>query len=69
MSFPKTIGKILTALTIAGPVFVSAAQADAMVTYSWTTTSEGFGPKSWSAVNRYFPSPIERRASWSNPPV
>jgi hypothetical protein len=32
----------MTALTIAGPMFVSAAQADLMVTYSWTTTSQGF---------------------------
>jgi hypothetical protein len=30
-------------LTISGPVFVSAAEADAMVTYSWTTTSQGYG--------------------------
>jgi len=44
MSFSKTIGMILTALTIAGPIFVSAAQADPMVTYTWTTTSEGYGP-------------------------
>jgi hypothetical protein len=43
MSFSKTIGTILTVLTIAGPAFVSAAQADTMVTYSWTTTSEGYG--------------------------
>jgi hypothetical protein len=43
MSFSKTIGTILTALTIAGPIFVSAAQADPMVTYTWTTTSEGYG--------------------------
>jgi hypothetical protein len=44
MSFSKTIGTTLTALTIAGPIFVSAAQADPLVTYSWTTTSQGFGP-------------------------
>ena len=44
MSFPKTIGTFLTVLTIAGPMFTSAAQADPMVTYTWTTTSEGFGP-------------------------
>jgi hypothetical protein len=43
MSFPKAIGTILTALTIAGPIFVSAAQADTLVTYTWTTTSQGFG--------------------------
>jgi hypothetical protein len=43
MSFSKTIGTILIALTIAGSIFASPAQADAMVTYSWTTTSQGFG--------------------------
>lgn len=35
---------LLGALAFAGPIFVSAAQAVPMVTYSWTTTSQGFGP-------------------------
>jgi hypothetical protein len=44
MSFSKTIGPILAAFAIAGSAFVSVAQADPLVTYSWTTTSQGFGP-------------------------
>ena len=44
MSFLKTAGRILIALTISAPIFASAAQASTYVTYSWTTTSEGFGP-------------------------
>ena len=43
MSFSKTFGTTLIALTISGAIFAPPAQADAMVTYSWTTTSEGFG--------------------------
>jgi hypothetical protein len=42
MSFSKTIGAIFVALTIA--VVTAPAQAVPMVTYSWTTTSQGFGP-------------------------
>jgi hypothetical protein len=38
------IGRIsLLALTISGAIFASSAQAVPLVTYSWTTTSEGFG--------------------------
>ena len=44
MSFSKTIGKIMIALTISGPMIASPALAVPMVTYSWTTTSQGFGP-------------------------
>ncbi|HEY1929941.1 MAG TPA: PEPxxWA-CTERM sorting domain-containing protein [Caulobacteraceae bacterium] len=43
MPFLKTSAAILMALTISGSVFASAAEASQMVTYSWTTTSEGFG--------------------------
>jgi hypothetical protein len=43
MSFSKTIGTILIALTISGPIFALPAQADPVVTYSWTTTSKGVG--------------------------
>jgi hypothetical protein len=43
MSLSKTICKILVPLAIAIPIFASAAQADPLVTYNWTTTSEGFG--------------------------
>jgi hypothetical protein len=35
---------LISSLALAGSVFVSAAQAEALVTYSWTTTSQGFGP-------------------------
>ena len=35
---------LLGAIAFAGPIFVSAAQADTLVTYSWTTTNQGFGP-------------------------
>lgn len=38
------IGKALTALAVAGTIWASQAQAVPLVTYSWTTTSQGFGP-------------------------
>jgi hypothetical protein len=41
MSFSKSIGAI--ALLISAYVMASPAQAVPMVTYTWTTTSEGFG--------------------------
>jgi hypothetical protein len=40
----RSIGYGLTALTLVGAVFASQAQAVPLVTYSWTTTSQGFGP-------------------------
>jgi len=43
MSFKKSTGILLGALALAGPISVSAAIAAPMVTYTWTTTSEGFG--------------------------
>jgi hypothetical protein len=44
MSLSKTIFKILMPLAVAAPLFASAAQAAPLVTYTWTTTSQGFGP-------------------------
>jgi hypothetical protein len=44
LAFVKGTGRISIALTLLGPIFASPAQAVPMVTYSWTTTSEGFGP-------------------------
>jgi hypothetical protein len=44
MNRSRSIGKALTALTLVGAILVSQAQAVPFVTYSWTTTSQGFGP-------------------------
>ena len=41
MKFKLSI--LLGALALVGPMFALAAQAVPMVTYSWTTTSQGFG--------------------------
>ena len=41
MSFSKSIGTI--ALLVSAYLMASPAQAEPMVTYTWTTTSEGFG--------------------------
>jgi hypothetical protein len=43
MSFLKIIRKALIPVVIAAPIFATAAQADPLVTYTWTTTSLGFG--------------------------
>lgn len=40
----KAVGGIFIAVTILGSVFAAPALAVPLVTYSWTTTSEGFGP-------------------------
>ena len=41
----KTSGSIgMTALILVGTILASQAQAVPLVTYSWTTTSQGFGP-------------------------
>ncbi len=40
----KVISRTIAALAIVGFGFISAAQAAPVVTYSWTTTSQGFGP-------------------------
>jgi hypothetical protein len=42
-SIVKVIKTILIALTVSGAIFTSSAQAVPLVTYEWTTTSEGFG--------------------------
>jgi len=44
MNRSRSIGKALTALTAVGAIWASQAQAVPLVTYSWTTTSQGFGP-------------------------
>jgi hypothetical protein len=43
MKRSKSNRKTLTALTLAGAILASQAQAVPLVTYSWTTTSQGFG--------------------------
>jgi PEP-CTERM motif len=43
MNRSRSIGKALTALTLVGAILISQAQAVPLVTYSWTTTSQGFG--------------------------
>jgi hypothetical protein len=43
MPFPNAIGRALITLAVSGPIFALPAQAVPLVTYSWTTTSEGFG--------------------------
>src|SRR5579863_6887893 len=58
MSFSKSIGTISTALTIAGFIFASPAQAVPMVTYSWTTTNEGFGPHVSAPSSATFDVPL-----------
>jgi hypothetical protein len=42
MSFSKAT--VLTALMVVAPLFAAPAMAADLVTYTWTTTSEGFGP-------------------------
>jgi hypothetical protein len=44
MAVSKMLARTFVALTILAPISASAAQAAPLVTYSWTTTSEGFGP-------------------------
>jgi hypothetical protein len=55
MSFSKTIA---TVLILSGPIFASSAQADALVTYTWTTTSEGFGPHVGEPTSATFQVPV-----------
>ena len=43
MNRSRSIATTLTALTLGG-ILASQARAVPLVTYSWTTTSEGFGP-------------------------
>jgi PEP-CTERM motif len=50
MSFSKTIGTILIALTISGGILASPAQADPVVTYTWATTNAHGGPSPSSAT-------------------
>jgi hypothetical protein len=42
MAFPKNVVAIFASI-ISGMIFASTADASPMVTYSWTTTSEGYG--------------------------
>ncbi len=43
MTFLRQIGRFFLALVAAGAVAASPAAAAGIVTYSWTTTSQGFG--------------------------
>jgi hypothetical protein len=52
------IGPILTALTVSSAFFALPAQAGPMVTYSWTTTSEGFGPHVSAPSSATFEVPL-----------
>ena len=54
-SFPKTI---LIALTVSGATIASSAQAVPLVTYEWTTTSEGFGPHVSAPSSASFQVPL-----------
>jgi hypothetical protein len=58
MSFPKMVGGILIALTISGPIFALPAQADSLVTYTWTTTSEGYGSHVSEPTSASFEVPL-----------
>ena len=58
MSFSNTIGRILIALTISGTIFASPAQALPLVTYSWTTTSEGYGGNVSEPSSASFQAPL-----------
>jgi hypothetical protein len=58
MSFSNTIGGILIALTISGPILASPAQAVPLVTYSWTTTNEGFGSHVSEPSSASFEAPL-----------
>jgi hypothetical protein len=44
MNRSTSIGTALTALTCIGGIWGPQAQAVPLVTYDWTTTSQGFGP-------------------------
>jgi hypothetical protein len=59
MSLSNSTGRmILLALTISGATFASSAQAVPLVTYSWTTTSEGFGPHVSAPSSASFEVPL-----------
>jgi hypothetical protein len=58
MTFSNTIGRILIALTISGAIFASPAQALPLVTYSWTTTSEGYGGNVSEPSSASFQAPL-----------
>jgi hypothetical protein len=58
MSFSKTIGSMLIALTISGAILASPAQADPVVTYTWTTTSVGFGFNNFAPTSATFDVPL-----------
>ena len=58
MAFTRTIGLMFTSVTFLGAVFPSHALAVPMVTYSWTTTSEGYGPHVSAPASATFEVPL-----------
>jgi hypothetical protein len=58
MSFSRTIGAILILLGASQALFASAAQAAPMVTYSWTTTNEGYGQNVSAPSSATFEVPL-----------
>jgi hypothetical protein len=58
MFYSQPFGKILIALIISCPIFASPARAVPLVTYSWTTTSQGFGPHVDQPTSATFQVPL-----------
>lgn len=58
MTVSKMIGATSTALVMSGALFTSGAQAVPMVTYSWTTTSEGNGSHVSAPSSATFEAPL-----------
>jgi hypothetical protein len=58
MSFSRTIGAILILLGASQVLSASAAQAAPMVTYSWTTTNEGYGQNVSAPSSATFEVPL-----------
>jgi hypothetical protein len=53
-----SIGTASTALTLVGAILVSEAQAVPLVTYGWTTTSQGFGTHVSQPSSATFQAPL-----------
>ena len=59
MSLAKMVGKSLLGLATAAPLLFSGlAHAGPMVTFTWTTTSEGFGPHVSEPTSATFEAPL-----------
>ena len=54
----RSTGQALTALTLAGALLASQAAAGPLVTYSWTTTSQGFGSHVSQPSSATFQAPL-----------